>query len=106
MARRLNQVQRAPRLLVLMEWSFSYGNYNEPTLLIYGSESFTASIYEQPHMSKIAWRENFSNNFVVSIPGEHGQFFARDDSISCLAKILSEHAVGTNDPVGRSCRPG
>ena len=37
-----NQIGCAPLLLALQEWSFSYGCYTEPTLLIYGEESYSA----------------------------------------------------------------
>jgi acyl-CoA synthetase (AMP-forming)/AMP-acid ligase II/acyl carrier protein len=91
MARRLKQIGRAPALLALLEWSFSYGSYTEPALLIYGEESNTAKIYRQPETSRINWRNDFSRSVVASVPGIHGELF-REESVACLAKILSEHA--------------
>ena len=73
MARRLNQIGRSPLFLALLEWSYSYGSYSEPALLIYGEESYTAEIYRQPEKSKINWRDDFSQSVVASIPGKHGQ---------------------------------
>ena len=90
MARRLKQIGRAPALLVLLEWSYSYGSYSDPTLLVYGEESYTAEIYRHPEKSKLDWRTDFPQSLVASVPGKHGELERRDDSIGCLAKILRE----------------
>ena len=98
LARRLKQIGRTPALLALLEWSYSYGTYTEPTLLIYGEESSVADIYRRPETSKINWREDFPRNVVASIPGEHVDVGRRDDCVSCLAKTLNEqivHALGS-----------
>jgi acyl carrier protein len=92
MARRLKQMGRSPLFLALLEWNFSYGKYTKPTLLIYGEESHTASVYQQPEKSKINWREEFPKRVVVSVPGRHEDLERRDDSVSHLAKILIEKA--------------
>jgi hypothetical protein len=75
---------------VLQEWSFSYGRYTEPTLLIYGQESHSASIYRHPSTAGIDWRGDFPRSVVAAVPGRHGDWAKRGDSISCLAKILRE----------------
>ena len=98
MARRLNQIGRAPLVLALQEWSFSYGRYTEPTLLIYGEESYSASIYLQPSASGIDWRGDFPQGIVTAVPGRHGDWAKRGESVSCLAKILREQ-TGANLPL-------
>jgi acyl-CoA synthetase (AMP-forming)/AMP-acid ligase II/acyl carrier protein len=90
MARRLQKIGREPALLVLLEWSFSYGNYVAPTLLIYGEESRTANIYRQPETVGMHWRDDFPRSEVASVNTKHGSFFKKDDSVACLAKILRE----------------
>ena len=104
MARRLKQIGRTPLLLALLEWSYSYGSYSEPTLLIYGEQSYTAEIYRRPEKSKINWRDDFSRSVVASIPGKHEELAWKDDSVACVAKILSEQCWTGNasNTAGRS----
>ena len=92
-ARRLKQIGRTPALLAFLEWSYSYGTYAEPTLLIYGEESYMAEIYKRPETSKINWQEDFPRNVVASIPGEHGEVEGSDECVVCLAKILNERVA-------------
>jgi len=89
-ARRLKQIGRTPALLALLEWSYSYGSYAEPTLLVYGEESYTAQIYQHPETSRIKWREDFPRSMVASIPGKHGELEGSDECIACLVKMLNE----------------
>ena len=89
-ARRLKQIGQAPALLALLEWSYSYGSYSEPTLFIYGEESYTAQIYQRPETSRINWREDFPRSVAASIPGKHGELEGNDESVACLTKILNE----------------
>ena len=89
-ARRLKQIGQAPALLALLEWSYSYGSYSEPTLLIYGEESYTAQIYQRPETSRMNWREDFPRSVALSIPGKHGELEGNDESVACLTKILNE----------------
>ena len=89
-ARRLKQIGQAPALLALLEWSYSYGSYSEPTLLIYGAESYTAQIYQRPETSRLNWREDFPRSVAVSIPGKHGELEGSDESVACLTRILNE----------------
>ena len=79
MARRLKQIGRSPVFLALLEWSYSYGSYSEPALLIYGEESYTAEIYRRPEKSKINWRKDFPRSVVRSIPGRHGELEGSDE---------------------------
>jgi hypothetical protein len=88
-ARRLKQIGQAPALLALLEWSYSYGSYSEPTLLVYGEESYTAQIYQRPEASRVNWREDFPLSVAVSIPGKHGELEGNDESVACLTKILN-----------------
>ena len=95
MARRLKQIGRSPLFLALLEWSYSYGSYSEPALLIYGEESYTAETYRQPEKSKINWRNDFSQSVVSSVPGRHGELERSDKSVARLAKILDEQITHT-----------
>jgi len=92
LARRLKQIGRTPRMLILMEWTYSYGRYPEPTLLLYGDQSDTAEIYLKPAMRTPSWREDFPRNTVASIPGMHGHFFT-DNNVSGLAKTLKMYSM-------------
>lgn len=88
LARRLKQIGRTPLHLVLMEWSYSYGRYAEPVRLIYGRQSRVAAYYTGDQASGPDWRRDFPNNRVMSIPGNHGQFF-RDENVGELAKAIT-----------------
>lgn len=89
LARRLEQVGRAPALLVLLEWSFDRGRYDAPTLLLYGSDSVTAAIFAEPQTRGPDWRRDFPDRTVVAIPGTHGQFFTAAN-LPPLANALIE----------------
>lgn len=91
LARRLKQISRAPSSLVLLEWSYSYGSYDEPVVLIYGEGSYTADMYQHPEQSKIKWQNDFTSSTVCSMPGKHGQFFT-DANVPYLGAILHHHA--------------
>lgn len=91
-ARRLNQTGAKPLRLVLLEWSYSYGAYAEPTLLIYADQSQTAKIYTEPGEQKINWRRDFARATVASIPGRHGALFSDKATLASLAGLLTgEH---------------
>ncbi len=85
-AKKLSKVGRPPILLVLMEWSFKFGEYKLPTLFLYGKDSYTSSIYEKDKPS-IDWKESFPNHKLCKIEGAHGNFFC-DDNLTCLANTL------------------
>lgn len=85
-AKKLSKVGRPPILLVLMEWSFKFGEYKLPTLFLYGKDSYTSSIYEQGKPS-IDWKESFPNHKLRKIEGTHGEFFC-GDNLTCLANTL------------------
>ncbi len=88
LARRLRQIGRAPRTLVLMEWCYSYGPYEDPVLLIYGRQSRTSLIYESEEGAGPNWRADFPAHEVTGIEGAHGQFF-RDDRVPGLSNALA-----------------
>ena len=90
LARKLTLVGRRPSLLVLMEWTYAYGRYGDPTLLLYGDQSHTAEIYLQKTTPRINWREDFPQSSVAPIPGKHGEFFT-DENVPGLAGVLSRH---------------
>jgi len=91
LARRLKQIRRPPLLLALLEWNFSYGAYPEPTLLIYGKNSHTASTYEKPEKSPIKWREDFPKSVVAAVPGRHEDLEQRNDSVARLVMLLNRN---------------
>lgn len=92
LARRLKQIGRTPSLLILMEWTYSYGRYTEPSLLLYGGQSHTAEIYLTAGRRTPNWREDFPERTVASIPGAHGQFF-KDENIAGLAEVIRRHVI-------------
>jgi acyl carrier protein/thioesterase domain-containing protein len=96
LARRLRQIGRTPLLLILMEWSYSYGRYTEPTLLLYGDRSHTADIYQNTQLRLPNWREDFPNRTVAAIPGGHGEFFT-DESVAPLVGVIREQISAYND---------
>lgn len=87
-ARKFKQINYTPSLLILMEWSFSHGQYDAPTLFIYGGESHKAEIYRPPEESTLDWKRDFPRNTLAEIPGKHGTFFSRE-SVTNLANVLS-----------------
>jgi acyl-CoA synthetase (AMP-forming)/AMP-acid ligase II/acyl carrier protein len=88
LARRLIQIKRTPALLVLLEWSYRYGSYLSPTLLIYGEQSYTADIYKHGTRGP-DWRADFPNHTLASVPGRHGEAAIAKASVDRLAAILT-----------------
>ena len=87
LARKMRNAGRPPPLLVLMEWSFSYGRYDDPVLLLYGRDSATAKFYIGNDKCGPDWRTDFPCHSVASISGAHGQFF-NPQNIGDLAERL------------------
>lgn len=87
LARKLGRTPTPPVALVLMEWSYSYGRYDGPALLIYGRESYTAEFFETPGRAAPDWRRDFPVRTVAAIPGRHGTFFD-DGHIGAFAQTL------------------
>jgi thioesterase domain-containing protein len=98
LAKTMKRIQKAPALLVLMEWSFSYGPYSDPTLLIHGSESHTAEIYSSDSKSTIDWKGDFPNHTVASTPGGHGRFF-EEPNVEPLARLLRQQFDAHASPI-------
>lgn len=73
-ARRLVAANRPASTLVLMEWSFSYGRFEWPTLMLYGRNSYTAAWFRGDDRQQ-AWRRDFPLARAAELPGPHGQFF-------------------------------
>jgi acyl-CoA synthetase (AMP-forming)/AMP-acid ligase II/acyl carrier protein len=90
LAKRLLRIGRAPSLLILMEWAFSYGSYAEPILLLYGEDSHTAQIYRDGTCNEPKWRDDFPACRVAPVPGAHGHFFS-DENVAGLAQVLQKH---------------
>jgi hypothetical protein len=95
-AQRLRQARRRPDLLILMEWSFSCGVYPDPVLLIFGRESYTASLYRSGPRTGLDWRADFPNHSLASIPGKHGRFFAKHSVVQLASTITRYNTSQTN----------
>jgi hypothetical protein len=87
LARKMRNAGRPPPLLVLMEWSYSYGRYDEPVLLLYGRDSVTAKFYAGNEIGGFDWRADFPCHVVAPISGAHGEFF-NAENIADLAESL------------------
>ena len=87
LAKRLSQIGRAPPLLVLLEWTYSYGRYLGPALLLYGEQSYTAEIYRTSRKCVPNWREDFPSSSAAGISGAHGHFFD-DINIESLVRAI------------------
>jgi hypothetical protein len=96
-ARRLKKICRPPSLLVLTEWGYSYGSYTNPTLLLYGDQSYTVDIYQQKGKSNINWQEDFPQNTVSPIPGRYGELFT-DENIAGFADVLRRRISHMTEP--------
>jgi acyl carrier protein len=91
LARRLNLTPRAPSLLVLLEWTYDFGTYDQPALLIYGEQSHTAAYYTGEKPAPFDWRRGFPGASVLPIAGKHGEFFA-PERVTGLADALRTRA--------------
>lgn len=87
LARKMRNAGLPPPLLVLMEWGYSYGRYDEPVLLLYGRDSITAKFYAGNAIGGFDWRADFPCHVVAPISGTHGEFF-NPENIADLAKCL------------------
>lgn len=85
-ARKLKQINKKPGVLILMEWMFHFGGYNDKTVFLYGKNSHTAPIYTK-NQPNIHWKENFPNHQVVQIKGKHGQYFSSDNIFNLTKEI-------------------
>jgi acyl carrier protein len=95
LARRLKQIGRTPSRLILAEWSYSFGRYTEPTLLLYGDRSGIAEIYEGRRSDSPDWREDFPVRTVAAIAGGHGEFFT-EENIGGLADAIRQEITATS----------
>ncbi|MCW5697556.1 MAG: AMP-binding protein [Bauldia sp.] len=75
LARKLMRVHRAPSPLILMEWEFERGFYDQPVHFLYGRESHTAAVFGEPQTAGPDWRTAFPNHAVGAIAGGHGEYF-------------------------------
>jgi acyl-CoA synthetase (AMP-forming)/AMP-acid ligase II/acyl carrier protein len=91
LARRLNLTPRAPALLVLLEWMYDFGTYDQPALLIYGEESHTAAYYSGEKSASFDWRRGFPRGSILPIAGKHGEFFA-SERVTALADAFRMRA--------------
>lgn len=75
MALALRRLGSTPATLVLMEWTYSWGRYAEPVVLLYGNRSHTAKVYGSPDGCGLPWRSDFPQAVARPIAGGHGEFF-------------------------------
>jgi acyl-CoA synthetase (AMP-forming)/AMP-acid ligase II/acyl carrier protein len=87
LARKLRQIGKTPRSLILMEWSYSFGRFEEPTLFLHGEKSHTAGIFSNPQTRGPDWRSDFPRHEVGIVHGGHGEFF-QEKNIGSLAEAL------------------
>lgn len=90
LAKRLRQIGRAPTLLFLVEWAYSFGRYPEPTLFLYGDRDEAAEADRKAGRLAVKWRDDFPDSSVASIPGSHGQYFT-DENVGGLAEVVRRH---------------
>lgn len=92
LARKMRRAGRRPPLLVLMEWSYAYGRYEDPVLLLYGRDSVTARFYAENAKGGFDWKADFPHRTVAPIAGTHGQFFD-PENVGDLAQSLTSAAA-------------
>lgn len=94
LARELRRLGREPELLVLMEWMFSQGRYDRPTLFLYGETSHTRETFEGRAHAGPDWQHDFPNACVDKIAGGHGDFFD-PGKIEVLSAQLQKYLAQT-----------
>lgn len=77
-------------LLFLMEWNFSFGQYTDPVLFLFGQNSHTADIYVGNNLEKCPYKIDFPSHEIAEIRGSHGDFFS-PHKISYLGNKISEY---------------
>ena len=100
LARELRRSGREPDLLVLMEWMFSQGRYDQPTLFLYGETSHTRDTFENNARIGPDWRRDFPDAQVDKIAGGHGDFFdpGKIDVLSAQLKKYLAKATRAGAP--------
>ena len=94
LARRLKQIGRSPSLLILMEWTYSYGRYTQPTLLLYGDQSsYRRDLSGSPHDTHRTGGKTF-------LRGPLRRFLARTGTSSAtrISPVLPRSSGGTSVP--------
>jgi acyl-coenzyme A synthetase/AMP-(fatty) acid ligase len=89
MALALRRLGSTPATLVLMEWTYSWGRYAEPVVLLYGNRSHTAKIYGSPDGCGLPWRNDFPQAVTHPIKGGHGEFFNAENISSLGGQLLA-----------------
>jgi acyl-coenzyme A synthetase/AMP-(fatty) acid ligase len=87
MAVALRRLGCTPATLVLMEWTYSWGRYAEPMVLLYGNRSHTAKVYGSPDGCGLPWRSDFPQAVARPVAGGHGEFF-HAENISTIGDQL------------------
>ncbi|MGE0231618.1 MAG: phosphopantetheine-binding protein, partial [Flavobacteriaceae bacterium] len=89
LARRLRQLGRAPAVLVLMEWAYNLGAYQDFTGILYSRDGHVADIYLKPGETVPDWRRDFPDRKVYETAGEYGEIFY-DENIDSVVGPLTE----------------
>lgn len=91
LARRLANSGRSAQRLLLMEWNFHFGRYDDPTTFLFGAKSHTARLYGTQDMrpGDPNWRMDFPNHQLCEIPGGHGEFFQDKNIRGLMLAIVS-----------------
>ena len=83
-----------PRLLVLLNWMFSFGRYDGPVVLLQGMQGASTFALTNTEGQPIDWRSDFPAAEPHILPGEHGKYF-RGAPLKAFAAQLRKH---TNTP--------
>lgn len=92
LARRLRRLGRCPEPLILMEWMYAYGPYEDRVELLFGAQSHTAGYYAsnepdaEPRQGP-DWKRDFPARGLHAISGRHGAFFQTPNIDSLAATI-------------------
>lgn len=103
LARRLRQIGRTPEVLVLMEWGYSLGRYEDFTGILYSREGHVADLYLNPGNEGANWRHDFPNRQVHETAGAYSEIFYEEnvDTVAApLAQLLREAVA--RKPWGRA----
>ena len=82
-----------PRLLVLLNWMFSFGRYDGPVVLLQGMQGASTFALTNTEGQPIDWRSDFPAAEPHILPGEHGKYF-RGAPLKAFAAQLRKHTNG------------
>ncbi|WP_165775696.1 AMP-binding protein [Paramylibacter kogurei] len=71
LAKRFDEIKRAPSRLILLEWAFKQGEYSNAVDLIYCASGPTVDIYQIPQIKGPDWRSQFPQHQVTALNCDH-----------------------------------